>query len=92
MQEEKEILRRLNRGNLYWVVGRWYILWVGQILTETRPSDLLLPTTLTQVALFFCVAVFSEKFLIHFTIGNLVIVSLAMSPILFRAPRAHWVK
>lgn len=92
-KKERELLRRLDPLTRRLVIACWYILLWHQRFTRLRlrPIHLLVPATLVQIAVFIHASLHPEKFFYIVTVGNLLVVSVAMLPSTLRK-KYHWVK
>lgn len=71
-----------------------YALKIYRIIPTLRPTQLLIPATISQIIIFMIAALRIENFISTIAIGNLIIVAIAIFPSTFQQPalKAHWVK
>lgn len=78
-----EALKNSSDARAYLVYGVLLVLRAWRSIPHLRPTQLLVPATLLQMAVFIAAAIKEENFFINLAIGNFIVVGLALIPMTF---------
>lgn len=85
-------LQSLSKTDLHFIL--WYVRlrWLRHKVSQLQPAQILIPTSIMQIAVFILSAYHAQNFILTASIGNLIVVGLALLPSTFPRPlKAHWV-
>jgi hypothetical protein len=93
-KELEKNLHPLGKHDLYIILLFVFYRWLRYKVARLHPSRLIIPITLAQITLLIVTVLYSTNIFIHFAIGNLTIVAIALIPTAITQKRKafHWVK
>jgi hypothetical protein len=87
-----EKLKDLDKFDQYLVLAYVEMRWLRYRISQLRPRDVVVPTSIAQVIAFALCGLFAEQFLPTVMIWQLVIIGIGIYPMTLKQPRYHWVK